>query len=32
MKTKDADWYDQQIESIKKRKRNLHYNLEILGI
>lgn len=24
MKTKDIDWYDQKLESIKKRKRNVH--------
>ncbi len=24
MKNKDIDWYDQKIESIKKRKRKLH--------
>jgi hypothetical protein len=28
MKTKDIDWYDQQVESIRKRKRNLHYITE----
>lgn len=28
MKTKDSDWYEQQVESIRKRKRKLHYIIE----
>lgn len=28
MKTKDSDWYDQQVESIRQRKRKLHYITE----
>ena len=28
MKNKDSEWYDQKIESIRKRKRKLHLVLE----
>jgi hypothetical protein len=28
MKNKDIEWYDQKIDSIKKRKRKLHLILE----
>jgi len=28
MKTKDSDWYEQQVESIRKRKRKLHHITE----
>lgn len=25
MKTKDINWYEEKVESIRKRKRNLHF-------